>query len=288
VSPGAAAALRRLPAPLLAAWAALAAVLAAVYLPHAAYMVQNWWSDPNYSHGFLVPVVSGWLIWRRREELAAQPARPDAWGLAVIAGGLLLLVLGQAGHEFFLRRLSLLPVLWGVVLVYWGWPVARRVAFPFAYLILMIPLPYVVYDSVAFPLRLVAARLAGWALELGGLPVLVEGNVIHLPSTVLNVVDACSGIRSLISLLAVAVLLAHLLLPARWRQALLVLAVLPVAVATNALRVVAAGLLAERYGEAVLQGSWHDLTGWAVFMAAFGLLAALAWLLRPAPPEPEP
>jgi exosortase len=270
----------RLPRTLLGAWLALGAALAAVYLPHVAYMVQNWWTDPNYSHGFLIPAVAGWLIWRRRQELAGLPARPSAWGVAVIAGGLLLLVLGQAGHELFLRRLSLVPVLWGVVLAYWGWPVARAVGFPFAYLILMIPLPYVVYDSVAFPLRLVAAGLAGGLLELSGTPVLVEGNIIHLPSTVLNVVDACSGVRSLVSLLAVALLFARLLLHSWWRRALLVLAVPPVAVATNALRVVAAGLLAEHWGEQTLQGATHDLTGWLVFMAAFGLLAGLARLLR--------
>jgi len=262
-----------------AAWIILAVVFLGVYAPHLAYMAENWWDDPNYSHGFLVPLVAGYLVWRRREELKRAAGAPNAWGLMVVAAGLLILVVGLVGHEFFLRRLSFIPVLWGMVLTAWGWGVARRVWFPAAYLTLMIPLPYVLYDSVAFPLRLVAASFAGWLLGLTGRPVLVEGNVIHLPSAVLDVVDACSGIRSLISLLAVGVLLAYFLVPRRWQQVLLVALVPPVAVFTNTLRVVAAGLLAEYFGPQMLEGAMHDLTGWLVFMAAFGLLAGLAWLL---------
>ncbi len=280
--------LRRLAPAETAAWLLVGALLVWIYAPHVVYMVQNWWSDPNYSHGFLVPLVAAYLVWHQRKELAQAAAGPNAWGLVVIWVGLVLLVVGQVGHEFFLRRLSLIPVLWGLALTAWGWSLARRVWFPAAYLVLMIPLPYVLYDSVAFPLRLVAASFAGWVLQLWGLPVLVEGNVIHLPSSVLDVVDACSGIRSLISLLAVGVLLAYFLLPRRWQQVLLVFLVLPVAVVTNALRVVIAGLLAERFGPAVLKGATHDLTGWLVFMAAFAILAGMTWLLRRVGPGRTP
>jgi len=262
------------------AWVLLLLALFAVYAPHIAYMAVNWWNDPNYSHGFLVPAVAAYLLWRNRDDLKRAADRPNAWGLAVIVAGLLLLVLGYIGHEFFLRRFSLIPVLWGLVLTAWGWGLARRVWFPATYLVLMIPLPYVVYDSVAFPLRLVAASFAGWVLQLTGMPVLVEGNIINLPNTVLDVVDACSGIRSLISLLAVGLLLAYFVTPRIWQKVLLVLLVPPVAIFTNALRVVSAGLLAESFGPKVLDGVMHDLTGWIVFMAAFALLAFLAWLMR--------
>lgn len=263
-----------------AAWILLGLALIVVYAPHVAYMAVNWWNDPNYSHGFLVPLVAGYLLWRNREELIRAADGPNAWGLAVVSFGLVLLVLGQVGHEFFLRRFSLIPVLWGLALTAWGWALARRTWFPAAYLVLMIPLPYVVYDSVAFPLRLVAATFAGWVLRLTGLPVLVEGNVIHLPSAVLDVVDACSGIRSLVSLLAVGLLLAYFITPRLWQKVLLVLLVPPIAVFTNALRVVSAGLLAEFIGPETLEGAMHDLTGWLVFMAAFALLAFVAWLMR--------
>jgi exosortase len=263
-----------------AAWILLGLALLGVYAPHVAYMAVNWWNDPNYSHGFLVPLVTAYLLWRNRENLARAAGRPNAWGLAVIGFGLVLLVLGQVGHEFFLRRFSLIPVLWGLALTAWGWTLARRTWFPAVYLILMIPLPYVVYDSVAFPLRLVAASFAGWVLRLTGLPVLVEGNIIHLPNAVLDVVDACSGIRSLVSLLAVGLLLAHFVTPRLWQKTLLMLLVPPVAVFTNSLRVVSAGLMAESIGPQMLEGTVHDLTGWVVFMAAFALLAFLAWLMR--------
>jgi exosortase len=259
---------------------ALAGLLAWIYLPVIASMVQNWWRDPNYSHGFLVPLVSGYLVWRQRQSLARLAAGPNPWGLAAVSLGLLVWLVGEQAHEFYLRRISLIPVLWGLYLLRWGWPVARRTAFAFLYLLLMVPLPYMLYDAAAFPLRLVAARLAGEGIRLFGVPVLVEGNVLHLPNVILDVVDACSGIRSLISLLAAGVILAYLMLPNRWLKALVVILVPPVAVATNAARVMIAGLLAEWVGPATLEGSMHDAVGWLVFMAAFLLLAGLTLLLK--------
>ncbi|KIX13206.1 membrane protein [Dethiosulfatarculus sandiegensis] len=243
-------------------------------------MVENWWNDPNYSHGFLVPLVSFGLIWRRRTQLKRAAAGPEPWGLLFIGIGLFMLLVGQLGHEFYLKRLSLIPVLWGLTLLNWGWKLGAKVIFPFAYLALMVPLPYILYDAVAFPLRLVAASIAGWFFELFGVPVLVEGNVLHLPHIVLNVVDACSGIRSLISLLAVGVIMAYMVLPNRWVKVLVVVFVIPVAVFTNALRVVAGGILAKFYGPQALEGTVHDFTGWLVFMAAFALLGGITWLLN--------
>lgn len=265
--------------PELVAWAAVLAVLAWLYLSNIISMAANWWADDNYSHGFLVPLISAGLLWRQRAQLARDTAGPDLRGLVVIAASLLVLLLGEMAHEFFLRRVSLVPLLWGLALLAWGWPVAKRCLFAFTYLLLMVPLPYILYDTVAFPLRLVAAQIAAWVLRLTGLPVNVEGNVINLPNVVLDVVDACSGIRSLISLLAVGAILAYLMLPNRWLKVLVAVLVLPVAVVTNALRVTAAGLLAEHVGPQTLEGAMHDTVGWVVFMAAFGALAVITWLL---------
>lgn len=262
------------------AWALVLGLLLWIYLPHIISMVHNWWDDPNYSHGFLIPLISAGLIWRQRKELGPAAAGPNYWGLAVIGCSLALLVVGQLAHEFYLRRLSLIPVLWGLVLLAWGWSVARRLWFAFAYLILMVPLPYMLYDAVAFPLRLIAAQIAAWGVRLFGVPAFVEGNVIHLPNVVLNVVDACSGIRSLISLLAVGVILAYLLLPNRWIKVVVVLLVLPVAVVTNALRVTVAGLAAEWIGPETMQGVMHDFVGWVVFMVGFAVLLAITLGLR--------
>ena len=261
-------------------WLVTGGALVWLYAPHVAYMMQNWWDDPNYSHGFLIPLVCAGLVWRQRAGLKRVAAGPQPWGLLVIALGLLVLLAGLLGREFFLKRISLIPVTWGLVMLYWGWPVARRVAFAFAYLALMVPLPYVVYDSLAFPMRLLAADMAGQSLRLLGLPVLVEGNVIHLPSVVLNVVDACSGIRSLISLLAAGAVMAYVWLPNRWSKVVVVLLVLPITLVANALRVVVAGYLAETSGDWILQGAMHDMVGWLVFMVAFAGLAGVTWLLN--------
>ena len=270
------------------AWAVVLGLLVWVYAPHVAGMVANWWRDPNYSHGFLVPLISAYLIWRQRKELAETVKKPNYLGLAVVAAGLLVLVLGQLAHEFYLRRISLIPVMWGLVLLAWGWRVARRLIFAFAYLILMVPLPYLLYDAVAFPLRLVAAKIAAWGIRLFGIPVFLEGNVIHLPNLVMNVVDACSGIRSLISLLAVGVILAYLILPNRWVKVLVVILVPPVAVLTNALRVTLAGVLSQWVGPETLEGVMHDFVGWLVFMAGFVLLLLITLLLKKvSPPRKE-
>jgi exosortase len=255
-------------------------VLAWIYADHVTSMADNWWNDPNYSHGILVPLVSAYLIVRQSDKLHQVMGKPNALGFIILLGGLFILAVGYLGSEFFLKRISLIPVLWSLVFLGWGWPMAKRLAFPFAYLIFMIPLPYVIYDSVAFPLRLIAASLAGGMLHSMGTPSLVEGNVIHLPYIVLNVVDACSGIRSLISLLAAGSILAYLMLPNRWSKVLLVLLVFPVAVLTNAFRVVAAGILAKYIGMEAVEGSTHDFVGWAVFMVAFAMMALLTALLR--------
>ncbi len=265
---------------LVLAWAVCGALLLWVYGPIIAKMILNWYNDPNYSHGFLVPLVSGYLVWRQKDKLRLMASGPAAGGLVVVAAGLLMLLAGLLAHELYLQRLSLIPVLWGLAWITWGWPVAARTIFAALYLVLMIPLPYVIYDAVAFPLRLVAAQLAGWGIRLLGVPVLVEGNILHLPDVTLNVVDACSGIRSLISLLAAGVILAYLMLPNRWSKVLVILLVAPVAVFTNALRVMVAGVMAQHFGPGVLQGAMHDFTGWVVFLVAFGIMAAITWGLK--------
>lgn len=264
----------------LIALAACILTLALIYGSHIASMADNWWNDPNYSHGILIPFVSAYLIWRHREALPGLVDKPCSWGFGVILIGMALLAAGYWGSEFFLKRLSLIPVLWGLVLLVWGWKIAKRLWFAFAYLILMIPLPYVIYDSVAFPLRLIAASLAGGVLDAMGTPTLVEGNVIHLPYIVLNVVDACSGVRSLISLLAAGTILAYLILPNRISKIIIVLLVLPVTIGTNAIRVVLAGVIAKSMGREAIEGSMHDLVGWAVFMVAFIFLALITMLFN--------
>jgi exosortase len=179
----------------------------------------QWWDDPNYTHGFLVPLFSGFLVWQRRKQLAALPSDGSWIGLPVLLAGLGVLLLGEIGAENFLMRSSLIAVLAGVVLFHLGRQVFRMVAFPLLFLLFMVPLPATLFYAVAFPLQNLAARNAAWTLDTLGVPVLLDGNIIHLTKQSLGVAEACSGIRSLISLFSVAVAWAVLTLPGvlAWR-----------------------------------------------------------------------
>ena len=187
--------------------ALLAVILAVTYRGVLADLVRQWWDDENYSHGFLVPVFSAYVVWERRAELAAAPRDGTWWGLPVLVAGIAALIVGDVGAENFLTRSSLIVILGGLVLLHLGSRIARILAFPLAYLFFMVPLPAIVFYAIAFPLQGLAAENAAWALDLLGVPVLLDGNVIRLSQITLGVTEACSGIRSLISLLALAVAL---------------------------------------------------------------------------------
>jgi exosortase len=248
----------------------VAALLALLYGAILRDLVSQWWDDPNYSHGFIVPVFAAYLIWRRRAALAAAP-RIGSWlGLPVLALGAAMLAIGDVGAENFTLRSSLVVMLAGLVLFHLGPAVFRLVALPLAFLFFMIPLPATIFYAVAFPLQRVAAASSAWTLDLLGVPVLVEGNIIHLSRISLGIVEACSGIRSLISLLALAVAWAWLTITARWAGVVLVLAAVPITIVANALRVVLTGLAAEWAGPAWAQGFFHGFSGWLIFLVALG------------------
>ncbi|NOY45645.1 MAG: exosortase [Deltaproteobacteria bacterium] len=263
----------------------LAVVLGATAVLYAAVipsMVQDWYLDENYSHGFLVPLVSLYLLWDRRREVAeaARRARGSWAGLVLCLVSLALFVLGRAGAELFLQRSSLVFLLMGAVLWLWGWRVFAKVLFPLAFLLFMVPLPYLVYDSVAFPLKLLAARVATDSLFWLGVPVFREGNIIHLASQTLEVADACSGIRSLVSLLALGVVYAYFMSRGWWRRLLLVVATVPIAIAANALRITGTGLLTHYVSPEAAEGFFHTFSGWVVFVAAFVMLFVVGWVLN--------
>lgn len=263
-------------------WLAAAAglfLLTSLYAPIVRELVRDWWDDPNYSHGFLVPLFSGYLIWQRRRALAQHAGLGSALGLAVLVAGLGLLVIGDVGAERFLAACSLIVVLGGLVLFHLGAPAFRRVAFPLGYLLFAIPLPAIVFYAIAFPLQRLAAENAAWTLDLLGVPVLLDGNVIHLSQVTLGVTEACSGIRSLISLLAIAVAWSALTLGGVWAPAVLVAATVPITVLANAGRVVATGLVGQYVGMEYATGFFHGLSGWLIFLiASAGLLGVHALL----------
>ena len=260
--------------------ALLAVILAVTYRGVLADLVRQWWDDENYSHGFLVPVFSAYVVWERRAELAAAPRDGTWWGLPVLVAGIAALIVGDVGAENFLTRSSLIVILGGLVLLHLGSRIARILAFPLAYLFFMVPLPAIVFYAIAFPLQGLAAENAAWALDLLGVPVLLDGNVIRLSQITLGVTEACSGIRSLISLLALAVAWAYLMIPGFWAGAILVASAVPITVFANAGRVVATGLIGQTFGVQYATGFFHSFSGWVIFVFAFfGLLAVHGLLM---------
>jgi len=260
--------------------AILVPLLIAVYAGILPSLVVDWGEDPNYSHGFLVPLISGWFVWQRRLELKAAAIRPANAGLAVIFGSLALLVVGTAGTEYFTMRSSLVFLLAGIVLYLFGWAVLKILALPIGFLLFMVPLPYIVYDAAAFPLKLFISKVSVFVLKAMGVIVWREGNIIMFPETILEVADACSGLRSLMSLAALAVALAFLSQKTAIKRTLLILSALPIAIFTNMLRVIATGFLAQYYGAAAAEGFFHEFAGMAVFVLAMVLLFVTGAVLR--------
>ena len=237
-------------------------------------LVRQWASDDNYSHGFFVVPLALYFAWERRADLKAAPLKPSIAGVFLVAISLAILIAGLLGAELFLTRISLLGVLAGAVLYVWGRRHLRILAFPLAFLALMIPLPAIIFNQIAFPLQLLASRAGELVIGLAGIPVVREGNVLQLPSRTLEVAEACSGIRSLVSLIMLAVVLGHFTERRIGRRLLLALAAVPIAILANAARVAGTGLMSELVSPEAAEGFLHTFSGWLLFVVAFiGLVA---------------
>ncbi len=260
--------------------ALVGATTLAVYFPVLTSLVRQWASDENYSHGFLVVPFALLFAWRARRNLAAAEPKPHSLGLVLAVLSILGFLAGQLAAELFLARLSLLGVIAGTILFLWGPAHLRTLAFSFALLLLAIPLPSIILNQIAFPLQLLASRAGEAAVSAAGIPILREGNVLVLPEMKLEVVEACSGIRSLAALITLALILGKLAEPRPWARAALVVLAVPVAIAANAARVAGTGLAAAWVGPLAAQGFFHSFSGWLVFVAAFCALLACVRLLR--------
>jgi exosortase len=266
--------------------ALVCAAIVGVYFPVLSSLVRQWASDENYSHGFIIIPFAVYFAWQKRQALETTPAKPSVAGLLFVGASLLVLLAGLLGAELFLTRISLIGVLAGSIWFLFGWTHVRLLAFPLLLLILMIPLPAMIFNQIAFPLQLFASRVGETVLSVAGVPVLREGNVLELASTKLEVAQACSGIRSLVSLLTLGVLLGKLTEPRLSTRVLLALLTVPVAIAANAARVAGTGLAANWIGPEAAQGFLHMFSGWLVFVAAFGLLLLAQRLFSRARPAP--
>jgi exosortase len=239
-----------------------------LYAPVLGSLVKQWWSDPNYGHGFFVPVIAAYVLWSERDRWRAQPFRPNNFGVAIMLFAVGLRILGMLGAELFMARLSLVILISGIVLFLAGRQVLRSIGFPIGYLLFMIPLPAIVYYQLTLPLQLWASRLGATGLVALGIHTVREGNLLYLPNCTLNVVEACSGIRSLLSLLAVAVAYGYFAERSTWKRGVLAIASIPVAIAANGLRLVATGVLSYFFGPTVDSGAVHVALGLGFFALA--------------------
>ncbi len=251
-----------------------------IYLPAIIDLISDWWNDPNYSHGFLIPIISFYLIWRKKGDLADIKTESSRFGLAIIICGIILFVLGNGASEYFTVRLSLVIILFGLVLYHFGKALISKIWFALLFLVFMIPIPYVLYFSVAFPLQILASKITVTILNGIGMTVIRQGNIIILPNQVLEVAGACSGMRSLVSLLALGAIYAYLTQKKLPAQVILFLATVPIAVAGNVFRVLMTTLIVYLSDLGVTEEPMHSIMGASVFVIAFIMLFIFGAILR--------
>jgi exosortase len=260
--------------------AAMVLLIGWLYWSILFHLAKQWSNDANFSHGFFVPAFSLYVLWQDRARLAREPRKPSSWGLLVVLFALFVLVVGVLGAELFLSRISLLLLIAGLVIFFQGWLMFRAVLFPWAFLILMIPIPAIIFSQITFPLQMLASKVAALLLPLLGVPVLREGNIINLPAMPLEIAEACSGIRSLLSLATLAIIYGYLTETRMWVRVALALASIPIAVAANSLRIVGTGLLVQYWDPDKAEGFFHTFSGWLVFVVSLGMLFFLHRLLQ--------
>jgi exosortase len=267
-------------------WLILSILLIVLYRDVLLKWGLDLWNDDNYSHGMLIPFISLYFIKNRFVSLKQAEVCPNNSGLLIILAGLFLFILGSIGGEFFSKRISLIVVLYGLIRFLEGREIARILQFPVLILFFAVPLPYILYNTVAFPLKLIATKIAVKILYFSGMPVFSEGNIVHLPHTTLEVVDACSGIRSLMTLITLAFFLACLMHEKILKRSFVMVMAIPIAVLANAGRVALNGILT-KYNPAWGEGFWHELSGWMVFVFSFGALWAISFILGNFPKSPS-
>jgi len=232
-------------------------------------LVRQWWEDSNYSHGFLIPIVSGYLIWGKRDDLKKVVIQKCNWGLVILILGLIVYLIGTAAAEYFSVRFSLMLIVFGIVLYFYGTNFIKQIWFPLAFLVFMIPIPYVVYYSITFPMQLLSSQAASIVLHLVGMSVVRQGNVINLPNYSLEVIEACSGLRSLMTLSALGAAMAYLTHKTTLGSIVLFLLSIPIAIGANVFRIVITALGAYFISPKLAEGFLHEVSGLVVFLVGF-------------------
>ena len=243
-------------------------------------LVQDWAIDDNFSHGFLIPFITGFLIWQKRDQLTSEKLKASNWGLLIIFSGMLLHIAGTAGAEMFTMRMAIVVTLTGLSFYFFGSKITISVIVPLAYLMFMIPIPAIIWNKIAFPLQLFAAKLSAQCIQFLDIPVLRQGNILQLPNTTLEVVDACSGLRSLTSLLALSAAFAYMVPLNNLGKWLLFGSAIPIAIIVNIVRLTVTAVLARYIGPETAQGFLHELSGMVIFIAALVFLYLFFLVLK--------
>ncbi|MBD3401445.1 exosortase [candidate division GN15 bacterium] len=251
-----------------------------IYLPTLIDLVGDWWHDSNYSHGFLIPVVSGYLLWKKREELQALPVGTDYRGLAFVLLGMAMFVLANGGAEYFTLRVSLIVTLFGLIYFLFGQQLIGKIWFEIFFLVFMVPIPYVIYFAATFPMQLLASKITAGILNAIGMGVIRQGNIIHIQGYSLEVAEACSGMRSVMTLLALGALYAYTTQKHFSAKLILFLSTVPIAVIANVVRVFVTSLLAYTVTDEVTKEPLHSIMGLSVFVVAFILMFLVGQVLK--------
>jgi exosortase len=253
-------------------------LLLVCYAPALVGLVQVWDTNEDMGHGFFVPIIAVYIAWQRKDELANLEWKPNYLGVAILILAALQYYIANLGAEFFLTRTAFVEAMIGLVLALGGWKAIRILAFPLGLLFFMIPIPAVIYNQITFPLQLFASSVAENVLMLIGIPVLREGNILELASQRLSVVEACSGIRSLLSLTFLSLVYGYFFDSRRWMRVVLFCSTIPIAIIANAGRVTLTGFLSEVKPE-LAHGFFHTASGWVIFMIALVILIGFHQLL---------
>jgi exosortase len=253
-------------------YASIAILLVVLYYRVAIKLVYDWYTIPDYSHGFLVPFFAAFLIWDKRKVLEATPIKQTWSGIVLVVFSIMVLILGVYGVELFTARISFIFLMTGLIATFFGWAMVRELRFPLLVLLLAIPFPAILFNRITFPLQLLASRIASDILPVLGVPTLHEGNVIELPVMKLEVAEACSGIRSLMSLFTLAVFYGYFLEKTTKRRVILALASIPIAVTANVARIVGTGLCVQYWDPEKALGFFHEFSGWVMFVVSLACL----------------
>lgn len=259
-------------APIAVGSVVICLLIVAVYYQVLEKLVTDWWQIPDYSHGFLVPLFAVYLVWEKRAALRNTKIAPSWSGIAVMVLGLVVLLLGVYGSELFLSRVSLVILMAGAALCFGGRQFLKELRFALLVLLLAIPLPAILFNQITFPLQIFASKVASGLLPLFGVPVLREGNVIELPLMKLEVAEACSGIRSLMSLFTLSVFYGYFLEKSNLRRVALAVASIPIAIAANAVRILGTGLCVQYWDPDKAVGFFHEFSGWVIFLVSLAFL----------------